>query len=216
MVFTRRPTVHTFFSDHKRVALQSLLRRNTSARIQRGARERHRAPHARSVAAAVAASLSRPRKLAMPPCVHTADLREQQHTHILCLASNIDRGQRRTYDCMPYPIALETCRNSTYRAVRVGPVRMVPGGWIEIETADTSLNSIIPGGTRVLSFKGYASDSSGVEIGFPPFHMHHLHVSRVPRGIGRTPPSLPPSSHQDAQPHTVLPQACVCGLSLRS
>ena len=59
---------------------------------------------------------------------------------------------------------------------------MVPGGWVKIDgmTPD-SLNWMFSG-ARIISFKGTAVTAEGADIGFPPLHMHHLHVSRVPHG----------------------------------
>lgn len=65
------------------------------------------------------------------------------------------------------------CSDNNSIVARFGPFTSMPGQWTGINHPITSLFST---GDKIVKYKGYAIDRDGVMIGYPPLHMHHLHV----------------------------------------
>jgi len=70
------------------------------------------------------------------------------------------------------------CDLDTLRAVRLGPVHSSPGGW-HYFMSSSLLGSLVHPGDRIVAFAGRAVDPEGTPIGYPPIHMHHVHLVRV-------------------------------------
>ena len=85
--------------------------------------------------------------------------------------------------CLPEGVSEvleQRCLTEGYRAVRIGPLRMHPGGWMVFWTrSHDALNWMLPAGMQITSFKSGAVTMEGVDIGYPPMHIHHVHVHRT-------------------------------------
>ena len=91
-------------------------------------------------------------------------------------------------------VGLESCRSeqaglSSVRAVRLGPFFSLPGQWRSLSTY--TLRGLLGDGDRVVGFVGTPTAEDGITpIGYPPLHVHHLHVDRVPQqeeGVSKSP-----------------------------
>jgi hypothetical protein len=75
------------------------------------------------------------------------------------------------------------CKSARVRGVRVGPFVAMPGESSPMFAFHSgpghNLNSLFEPGESTVGYVGHVIDSFGVPIGFPPLHMHHLHVERV-------------------------------------
>lgn len=72
------------------------------------------------------------------------------------------------------------------RSVRLGPFFSVPGQWRSLMTH--SLRGLLNDGDRVVSFVGAPVTEAGTRIGFPPLHVHHVHVRKPERSGAMQPP----------------------------
>jgi len=65
------------------------------------------------------------------------------------------------------------CSDNNSIVARLGPFASMPGQWTAINQPITSLFLT---GDKLVKYKGYAVGEDGVMIGYPPLHVHHLHV----------------------------------------
>jgi len=72
-------------------------------------------------------------------------------------------------------VAAILCHTAQLRGLRLGPVESSPGEWHYFLAAPISGLLLRPG-DRIVSFSGRAVSEAGLPIGFPPLHMHHIHV----------------------------------------
>jgi len=78
-----------------------------------------------------------------------------------------------------FPTAAQVwlCEGSdSVRGVRVGPVKSWPSKWTEFGILDLSF--LFSAGERIQSYVGTPVTADGQLIGFPPLHVHHVHVMR--------------------------------------
>jgi hypothetical protein len=78
-------------------------------------------------------------------------------------------------------------------AIRVGPLTSTPGQWHFLAT-DALRKLLRPLTDRIVRFTGRAVSGDGKAIGFPPLHMHHLHVQLMWDG-GRHASGRQPNIH---------------------
>ncbi len=80
---------------------------------------------------------------------------------------------------------VEYCKQEGFRAVRFGPFTSEPGKWVSVTSKP--LLGLLENGQRIKGFFGAATTADGTRIGFPPLHMHHIHVAKgdLARGTSR-------------------------------
>ena len=65
-----------------------------------------------------------------------------------------------------------TCREPLERGILIGPLTSLPGQWNTLLADVTVLSPL----EKVVAFVGQPVDVKGVPIGYPPLHVHHLHI----------------------------------------
>ena len=99
-------------------------------------------------------------------------------------------------------VGVESCRSEqtglrSVRAVRLGPFFSLPGQWRSLSTY--TLRGLLGDGDRVIGFVGAPTAEDGITpIGYPPLHVHHLHVRKaeeVRQGLGLPPVGRAHGSH---------------------
>lgn len=128
--------------------------------------------------------LAVPLHCAVPsPCTWVA-AEEQAH---FCLSTETDTpslsGGYKGVRACPGRAAVRTCAlNAPTRGVLIGPFHAAPGAWTSISLEPTSGSRTAPWllaeGDCVVDFQGAGVHADGVPIGYPPLHVHHLHVER--------------------------------------
>ena len=82
------------------------------------------------------------------------------------------------------PTGLEGCvlsgAGTRLRAARLGPFFSLPGQWRSLMTY--TLRGLLNDGDRVVGFIGTPTTEDGTRIGYPPLHVHHLHVRKAEAG----------------------------------
>ena len=78
-------------------------------------------------------------------------------------------------DCNRTYIQLESCRTPHRLATRIGPLVSTPQRWHYFATP--RFGEIFHDRVdRITAFTGRAVDAHGLPIGYPPIHIHHLHL----------------------------------------
>lgn len=74
---------------------------------------------------------------------------------------------------------VHTCIQDDLRAVVTGPFHSLPGQFTSISV---ELTSLFDKGSQITEYHGEAVSPTGEPIGYPPLHMHHIHIGRVFNG----------------------------------
>jgi len=69
------------------------------------------------------------------------------------------------------------CKSNNVLGFKFGPFTSKPQSWHKFSETPLYPTLLHPG-MRIRGYVGHAVDSSGKEIGFPPLHMHHIHVHK--------------------------------------
>lgn len=75
----------------------------------------------------------------------------------------------------PTPVLL--CDSGAFHGMRIGPLLADPGGWWNI--LSHNLSKVVRPGQPIRSYLARAVSLRGETIGYPPMHMHHVHVMRM-------------------------------------
>ena len=103
------------------------------------------------------------------------------HSTVQCttqMFSLTNVSARLPWEC--HPSMMQICKQSLVRGVKFGPFSSTPGSWHKILSTPIS-PLLLEAGDRIKGYVGHAVDASGYEIGFPPLHMHHIHVHKRTR-----------------------------------
>jgi hypothetical protein len=94
-----------------------------------------------------------------------------------CEHSSLEDGPRDATQIeeSSYHATAYKCSQSNLRGVVVGPFHSAPGAMTSFALPFSPLQH----GDRIVAFLGDALDADGSPIGYPPLHMHHMHIGKT-------------------------------------
>ena len=79
--------------------------------------------------------------------------------------------------CEETLLPVHACKTEAVRAIRIGPVQSAPQRWHHFATA--AMSSIVETRDCYDAYVGHAvEERSGLSVGLPPLHLHHIHVNQ--------------------------------------
>ena len=84
----------------------------------------------------------------------------------------------------PFRTNAYTCDQPDMRGLIAGPYQMLPGQFVSMFI---DFSHLFRTGDQIIEYTGDAVDVTGAPVGYPPLHVHHLHLSRDWPGIVTTP-----------------------------
>ena len=98
-------------------------------------------------------------------------------------------------------VNLLTCHERYRRGFRLGPISSTRGNWHSLTTSSLQGTLLYPG-ESIVAYSAQTRDLSGHFIGYPPLHVHHIHINKQNSGssggMGGNSVSVVFATHGDA------------------